>query len=163
MKALCSELLPLATVITPNLDESQLLWGCPIRSVEDMQVAARAIGERFGAACVVKGGHLGKVFSVQRSVFREKRSQVGEQGSEINRQSAINNRQSVTDVLYDGKATKLFSLPRVTGVKTHGTGCMFSAALTAFLACGEKLPTAVNHAKHFVASKLKCHKVSGNL
>jgi hydroxymethylpyrimidine/phosphomethylpyrimidine kinase len=162
VKALCSELLPLATVITPNLDEAEILWGRAIRSVEDMESAARDIGERFGTACVVKGGHLEPEARCQKSEVRGQRSELGSQGSEINRQSAINTRHSVVDVLYDGHTVRAYSLPRVTGVKTHGTGCTFSAALTAFLARGEKLPVAVNHAKHFVVSKLKCHKVSGN-
>jgi len=58
VKALCRELLPLATIITPNLPESELLWGHRIRSVEDLEAAAGCIGSRYHVACVVKGGHL---------------------------------------------------------------------------------------------------------
>jgi hydroxymethylpyrimidine kinase/phosphomethylpyrimidine kinase len=58
VQVLCSELLPLATVVTPNLHEAQILTGGRLRSVEDLRVAARDLHRRFGCAALVKGGHL---------------------------------------------------------------------------------------------------------
>jgi hydroxymethylpyrimidine kinase/phosphomethylpyrimidine kinase len=58
IKILREQLLPLATLVTPNLDETEILTGCPIASVEDMRAAAREIQARFGCAVLVKGGHL---------------------------------------------------------------------------------------------------------
>ena len=58
VRALCDELLPLATLVTPNLDEAELLLGIKIRDEEDLRTAARLIVERFGCAALVKGGHL---------------------------------------------------------------------------------------------------------
>src|SRR6201996_9272546 len=58
MKILREKLLPLATLITPNLDEAQLLAGQKIASLEAMREVAREIHRRFGAAVLVKGGHL---------------------------------------------------------------------------------------------------------
>ena len=58
VKALCSRLLPLATVVTPNLDEAQNLSGETLRSVEDLRAAAKELHRRFGCAALVKGGHL---------------------------------------------------------------------------------------------------------
>jgi hydroxymethylpyrimidine/phosphomethylpyrimidine kinase len=55
--ALCERLLPLATVVTPNLPEAEVLTGRPVRGVARMEEAARTILRRFGCACVVKGGH----------------------------------------------------------------------------------------------------------
>jgi len=52
------ELLPLAAVVTPNLDEAEILVGEKLRSVEDLRAAARALQRRFGCAALVKGGHL---------------------------------------------------------------------------------------------------------
>jgi hydroxymethylpyrimidine/phosphomethylpyrimidine kinase len=52
------ELLPLAAVVTPNLDEAEILVGEKLRSVEDLRAAARVLWERFGCAALVKGGHL---------------------------------------------------------------------------------------------------------
>ena len=50
-------LLPLAAVATPNIPEAELLSGLTIRSREDMEAAARRIGEAHGCAVLVKGGH----------------------------------------------------------------------------------------------------------
>ena len=58
IKILREQLLPLATLVTPNLDETEILTGCPMASVEDMRAAARKIHARFGCAVLVKGGHL---------------------------------------------------------------------------------------------------------
>lgn len=58
VQTLCRLLIPRATVVTPNVPEAERLWGCPIRTVSDLCTAAQAIAERFGVACVVKGGHL---------------------------------------------------------------------------------------------------------
>lgn len=52
------ELLPLAALVTPNLDEAHVLSGLQIESPEAMRQAARLIQERFGCAVLVKGGHL---------------------------------------------------------------------------------------------------------
>jgi hydroxymethylpyrimidine/phosphomethylpyrimidine kinase len=128
VSALCSRILPMARIITPNVPEAEALWGASIRTVEDMQAAARAIGERFGAACVVKGGHL----SGGRAA----------------------------DVLFDPGAPearereRIYSAGRIRGRSTHGTGCMFSAALAACLARGEPLAPSVDKAKRFVRSRL---------
>jgi len=50
-------LLPIASVVTPNTHEAELLTGNPVRTVEDARLAARRIAE-LGPAVIVKGGHL---------------------------------------------------------------------------------------------------------
>lgn len=55
---LVRELFPLATVVTPNLDEAALLVGRPLRSEADMETAARKLLERGARAVLLKGGHL---------------------------------------------------------------------------------------------------------
>ena len=57
-KTLCDELLPLALLVTPNLDEAEILTGEKLRSVEALRSAARQLQQRFGCAALVKGGHL---------------------------------------------------------------------------------------------------------
>ena len=52
------ELLPLAAIITPNLDEAEILLGEKLQSVEDLRAAARALHGLFGCPALVKGGHL---------------------------------------------------------------------------------------------------------
>ena len=58
--AICTlkkELLPLATVITPNIPETEVLSGLRVETEEDMLAAAKLIHETYGCAVLVKGGH----------------------------------------------------------------------------------------------------------
>jgi hydroxymethylpyrimidine/phosphomethylpyrimidine kinase len=57
-KVLKQKLLPLATLVTPNLDEAEILAEQKIRSPEQMRDAARKIHSHFGCAVLLKGGHL---------------------------------------------------------------------------------------------------------
>lgn len=122
ISALCSNLAPLATVLTPNLPEAEMLCGHSVGSPSDMEEAAREIADRFGAACVVKGGHVG---SAERG-------------------------DTILDILYVEGEIQKFEGPRVDTTETHGTGCMFSAALAASLAKGEPIANAVTAAKEYV-------------
>ncbi len=130
MEVLFREILPLATVITPNLNEAEILAGCTITSLKALQKAALIISKRFGTACLAKGGHLA--------------------GSKV------------VDVLCVENELTLFSAARVRlRGTTHGTGCTFSAALTASLAKGEDLHEAVAIAKSFVTEALKHARPTG--
>ena len=57
IQTLTKELLPLATVVTPNVPEAEILAGMEIYTKEDMEIAARKIGDGFGCAVLLKGGH----------------------------------------------------------------------------------------------------------
>jgi hydroxymethylpyrimidine/phosphomethylpyrimidine kinase len=59
------------------------------------------------------------------------------------------------DVLWDGRAVHEFSAPVVRGIKTHGTGCTFSAAIAAELAWGRELVPAICAAKKFIAAAIR--------
>lgn len=58
VEALRGALLPLASVVTPNLPEAEVLSGRPVRSLAEMREAARAIQALGAAIVVIKGGHL---------------------------------------------------------------------------------------------------------
>src|SRR5690606_5273529 len=58
MDALITRLIPLATIITPNIHEAEALAGMEIRTKEDMQVAAKKLSETYKGAILIKGGHL---------------------------------------------------------------------------------------------------------
>jgi len=62
----------------------------------------------------------------------------------------LQNTSAAIDVFYNGEVELLLSSPRVLGVNTHGTGCSYSAAITAHLARGKKLERAVRLAKEFI-------------
>jgi len=57
VKMLCAELLPLATVVTPNIPEAEALTGRRIASIDDAREAARRIHGMGPSAVIVKGGH----------------------------------------------------------------------------------------------------------
>jgi len=58
VRTLIDELLPMATLITPNLDEARVLWEREVGSLEEMESCAHDLSKRFKAAVLVKGGHL---------------------------------------------------------------------------------------------------------
>ena len=57
VKVLTKELLPIASLVTPNIPEAGVLAGMAIENREDMLTAAKMIGDRFGCAVLLKGGH----------------------------------------------------------------------------------------------------------
>ena len=57
VKTLTDELLPIATLVTPNIPEAEVLSGLSIENKEDMQKAAKTIGDSYGCAVLLKGGH----------------------------------------------------------------------------------------------------------
>jgi len=120
-----TQLFPLATLITPNLDEAARLLGGKIKDQRAMEKAAKALARKYGTSILLKGGHLSG--------------------------------NKATDVLFhQGKITK-FTAPFVRGVATHGTGCTYSAAITAGLANGLSLEAAIKRAKKFVTASIRHH------
>ena len=57
VETLKAKLLPLATVLTPNIPETEVLAGMEVRTAEDMEKAAEVIGRQYGCAVLCKGGH----------------------------------------------------------------------------------------------------------
>ena len=57
VKTLIDVLLPIATLVTPNIPESEVLSGLSIENKEDMQTAAKTIGDKYSCAVLLKGGH----------------------------------------------------------------------------------------------------------
>ena len=57
-EALVADLMPLATLVTPNLHEAAILTGRPVSTVREMRLAARSLVEMGAGAALVKGGHL---------------------------------------------------------------------------------------------------------
>jgi hydroxymethylpyrimidine/phosphomethylpyrimidine kinase len=116
-------LLPLATIVTPNIPEAEFLTGRSIKTISAMQDAAKQLVHQYGAgAALVKGGHL-----------------TGD----------------ATDILYDGGKMYMFTAERVHTKNTHGTGCTYSAAITAYLGQGVPLPIAVEKSKQFITQAIQ--------
>jgi hydroxymethylpyrimidine/phosphomethylpyrimidine kinase len=66
------------------------------------------------------------------------------------------------DLLYDGTAWYEFTAPRIETPHTHGTGCAYSAAITASIACGIALPQAVTRAKSWIAEAIRTNPGLGH-
>jgi len=119
--SLKSKLIPIATVITPNIPEAEVLSGMKITSRASVREAAKRLNGEFGCAVLVKGGH------------------------------AVGDLAAAEDTLFDGKDYASFSMPWIENpVSTHGTGCSLAAALAAELALGHDLKSAVGGAKRYV-------------
>jgi hydroxymethylpyrimidine/phosphomethylpyrimidine kinase len=116
------ELIPLATLVTPNLDEAARLLGEPISDLQSMRNAGARLTEKYRVPVLLKGGHLSGADAI--------------------------------DLLFvAGNAVEL-SAPFSRGIVTHGTGCTYSAAITAGLASGLSLEGAVRRAKKFVTATI---------
>ncbi len=119
------ELFPLASLITPNIDEAAKLSGKSIADLATMQTAGEKLAKKYRVPILLKGGHL--------------------------------RRGHATDLLfYNGRITK-FTAPFTRGIRTHGTGCTYSAAIAAGLARGLSLERAVRSAKKFVSATIARH------
>lgn len=121
--ALRDRLLPLADVITPNLPEAEALSGIKIHSQQSAYKAAKIL-QSFGVKTVIiKGGHY------------------------QNSQSAV-----CTDWIFSNEGNFSVESPRFPTKHTHGTGCTFSACLTAEMAKGHSVETSVYTAKQFISA-----------
>lgn len=116
-----AHLVPLATVITPNLDEASTLTGMPpLSSVDEMGQAARALHSLGARNVVVKGG------------------------ARLHGSDAI-------DVFFDGSDISVLSSTKVNNHLVNGAGCSFASSIAAGLATGLPVKDAVITAKERVA------------
>ncbi|MGZ4151878.1 MAG: bifunctional hydroxymethylpyrimidine kinase/phosphomethylpyrimidine kinase, partial [Actinomycetota bacterium] len=116
-------ILPLATLVTPNLPEAGGLAGFEVRTDDDMRKAAETIRSLGPRAVLVKGGH---------------------------RESA-----RADDLFFDGERLLWVEGVRLSTPNTHGTGCVLSAAIAGYLACGDDLLVAVRKGKAFVTAAIR--------
>jgi hydroxymethylpyrimidine/phosphomethylpyrimidine kinase len=123
-RLLIDKLLPLSTIVTPNIDEASSLTGLPVTDPEQMRAAARKLHQMGASAVVVTGGHLEKAIDLL--------SFTGSRGIE----------------------QELFKSARLKSSSTHGTGCAFATAVACHLAMGRGLPEAVLLAKAYVAAAI---------
>lgn len=120
IEALTSLLMPLATLITPNLSEAEVLLGRKVADVPAMEKAAVDLLKFGSQAVLVKGGHL-----------------------------SDGGMCDVLQLQGEASAHK-FIAPKVESRNTHGTGCTLSSAIATYLALGESVVGAVEKAKEYV-------------
>jgi len=123
-RLLVEKLLPLAEVITPNLDEAAVLTGLEVADLDQMRVAAARLHDMGAANVVITGGHLEKATDL------------------------------LSFTTARGRETEIFKADRQRSNSTHGTGCAFATALACHLAHGRGLPEAVLLSKVYVSAAI---------
>ena len=123
-KLLIEKLIPLADVITPNVDEAAALTGVRVTDLDQMRAAAAKLHEMGSQAVVITGGHLEKAIDLLS--FRTKR----------------------------GTEQEVFKAERQKSNSTHGTGCAFATAIACHLALDRGLAEATLLAKTYVAAAI---------
>ena len=134
--ALVEQLLPLATMVTPNAPEAQILTGRSVGNLRDMEAAARQLQlHASGAGSVLlKGGHVETLATQRRS----------------DRPEAL-----AVDLFFDGREAHQLRARRVEGVEVRGTGCLLASAIAAQLADGGAPLDAARKAKSWLTVHLR--------
>lgn len=127
LACLLEQILPLVDVITPNIPEAKALTGIDIQNKTDIYKAADRLLTKGVGTVIIKGGHM-----------------------------ADSTSPLCTDWVF-GADTAPYSLtaPRINTRHTHGTGCTFSACLTACLAKGATLSEAIRITKTYITQAIK--------
>src|SRR5580658_1708281 len=124
IRVLIEKLIPLADVITPNVDEAALLTGLKVTDLEEMRAAAAKLHQMGSAAVVITGGHLEKATDL------------------------------LSFTTTQGIAEEVFKAERQRSNSTHGTGCAFATAMACHLALGRGIAEAALLAKTYVTAAI---------
>jgi hydroxymethylpyrimidine/phosphomethylpyrimidine kinase len=124
IKILIERLIPLADVVTPNVDEAAAITGLKVTELEEMKAASAKLHEMGAPAVVITGGHLEKAMDLLS--FTTKR----------------------------GIEQEIFKAERQRSNSTHGTGCAFATAMACHLALDRGLAEAALLAKTYVTAAI---------
>jgi hydroxymethylpyrimidine/phosphomethylpyrimidine kinase len=123
-RLLIEKLIPLADVITPNVDEAAVLTGLRVTDLDEMRAAAAKLHEMGSAAVVITGGHLEKAIDLLSFTTKS------------------------------GVEEEVFKAERQRSNSTHGTGCAFATAMACHLALDRGLAEAALLAKTYVTAAI---------
>jgi hydroxymethylpyrimidine/phosphomethylpyrimidine kinase len=123
-RVLIEKLIPLADLVTPNVDEAGVLTGLKVTDLEEMRAAAAKLHSMGARAVVVTGGHLEKAIDLLSFTTK------------------------------NGVQEEVFKAERQRSNSTHGTGCAFATAMACHLALGRGLAEAALLAKTYVAAAI---------
>jgi hydroxymethylpyrimidine/phosphomethylpyrimidine kinase len=123
-KLLIERLIPLASVLTPNVDEAAVLTGLKVTNLDEMRTAAARLHEMGSPAVVITGGHLDKAIDLLSFTTKH------------------------------GVEQEVFKAERQRSNSTHGTGCAFATAMACHLALDRGLAEAALLAKTYVTAAI---------
>ena len=124
LKLLIEKLIPLANVVTPNIDEAAVITGLAVTGLDEMKLAAAKLHEMGAPAIVITGGHLDKAIDLLSFVTQR------------------------------GVQQEVFKAERQRSNATHGTGCAFATAMACHLALDRGLAEAALLAKTYVTAAI---------
>ncbi|EME41336.1 hypothetical protein DOTSEDRAFT_134857 [Dothistroma septosporum NZE10] len=142
IKILCSELLPVTTVLTPNIPEATLMLrevGAPPDDVQDLNgmkrlaAAVQALGPKY---VLLKGGHMPLTDDYKVAQTEAQKS-------------------IITNILFDGTSFNVLEFPYQKTSNTHGTGCSLASAVACILALNADVLQAVISASRYVDTGIK--------
>ncbi len=128
VEALKSELLPLATLITPNLPEASLLLGKTIQQQSELKTYAQQLAETFNTSVLLKAGHF------EDAILTD----------------VLFNLETKKHTVFENK--------RIATQNTHGTGCTLSSAIAAYLGQDFSLEEAILKATTYLHQALEYGK-----
>jgi hydroxymethylpyrimidine/phosphomethylpyrimidine kinase len=123
-RLLVEKLVPLADVITPNVDEAAILTGLKVTDLDEMRAAAAKFHQMGSPAVVITGGHLDKAIDLLSFTTKS------------------------------GVEQEVFKADRQRSNSTHGTGCAFATAMACHLALDRGLAEAALLAKTYVTAAI---------
>jgi hydroxymethylpyrimidine/phosphomethylpyrimidine kinase len=136
-RLMIERLLPLADVVTPNVDEAAAITGLKVTDLDEMKAAAAKLHEMGAQALVITGGHLDKAIDLLSFITRN----------------------GAPDASYGVNAPpppeqEIFKAERQRSNSTHGTGCAFATAMACHLALDRGLAEAALLAKTYVTAAI---------
>lgn len=123
-RVLIERLIPLADVVTPNIDEAAAITGIKVKELDEMKSAAAKLHELGARAVVVTGGHLEKATDL------------------------------LSFITARGVEQEIFKAERQRSNSTHGTGCAFATAMACHLALDRGIAEATLLAKTYVTAAI---------
>lgn len=128
IECICQELIPQATLITPNLYEAQILLREKITCLHEMEKGADVLGKTYGCSVLIKGGHLegGEMCDI---LYDAKEEQIFR-----------------------------YPAPKIESHNLHGTGCTLSSAIATKLSQGHSMKEAIALAKSYVTKAIDAAK-----
>lgn len=142
VKEVRTDLLPITTLLTPNIPEALLLLRDSGKDVDEptnlddaIQLAKQlhALGPKY---ILLKGGHLPLTADLKKA-------------------EDTNDASTVVDILYDGESVNLVETDFLLSKNTHGTGCSLASAISANLTNGMEVVRAVKEAVRYVEAGIK--------
>jgi len=127
-RLMIERLIPLADVVTPNVDEAAVITGLKVEDLDEMRAASAKLHDLGASAVVITGGHLEKAIDLLSFTTQRGTEQQIEQ--------------------------EVFKAERQRSNSTHGTGCAFATAMACHLAMDRGLAEAALLAKTYVTAAI---------